>query len=355
MDGALPLPDAGCLARGVAGAVSVRASLLDALHAVGTDCYRLLHGAVEGMPGLTVDRYGPLLLVQTFRGPLADGGLTAIHAAAQEALRVPLVPVWNHRSGARTSADFARHHVPDAAAEALHVGHEAALRLSVCGRHRGLDPLHFLDFRVVRRWLMEHAAGAEVLNLFSYTCSAGVAAAVGGARRVLDVDFASSALAVGARNARLNGVSGDVCERLQSDFFVAARQLAGLPVKGRAARRRRWIRVQPRQFDITVLDPPTFARSPFGTVDLVRDYPSVLKPALLATRPGGTVIAANHVSTVSWSDFERVVLRCAAKAGRPVAHVERLLPEADFPSPDGQPPLKVALLRLASLPTARRG
>jgi len=355
MDVSLPLADAGSLAPAVTRAVAARAPLLEALHAEGTDCYRLLHGAVEGLPGLTVDRYGPLLLVQTFRGPLPRDGITAIHAAAQAALGVPLVPVWNHRAGARTSTDFARHHLPDAAAEAFHIGHESALRLAVRGRHRGLDPLHFLDFRVVRRWLMDHAAGAEVLNLFSYTCSAGVAAAVGGARRVLDVDFASSALEVGARNARLNRVSGDVCERLQSDFFVAARQLAGLPVKGRAARRRRWIRVQPRQFDITVLDPPTFARSPFGTVDLVRDYPSVLKPALLATRPGGTVVAANHVSTVSWSDFEKAVTRCAAKAGRPVAHVERLLPEADFPSPDGQPPLKVALLRLAPGPETRGG
>jgi 23S rRNA (cytosine1962-C5)-methyltransferase len=354
MADAPPLPDAPALGEALTRAVAARAGLLDALHAEGTDCYRLLHGAVEGAPGLTVDRYGPLLLVQTFRAPLPDGGLAALHDAAQAALGLPLVPVWNHRGGARTARDFARFHAVDPAAEAFHTGHEVRLRLAVRARHRGLDPLHFLDFRMVRRWLQEHAAGAEVLNLFSYTCSAGVAAAVGGASRVLDVDFAASALDVGARNARLNKVPASVSERLQSDFFVAARQLAGLPVKGRAARRRRWMRVQPRQFDITVLDPPTFARSPFGTVDLVRDYPSVLKPALLATRPGGTVLAANHVSTVPWADFEKVVRRCAEKAGRPVSHVERLLPESDFPSPDGQPPLKVALLRLAADPAGSR-
>lgn len=348
-----PLPDTTDLLLRLDAALRERVGLLERLHEEQTDCYRLFHGAVEGAPGLTVDRYGPLLLVQTFRSPLPDGALDAVHGAVQAALGVPLLPVWNHRGGARSAKDFDNFHEADAAAAAFHVGQECGARFAVRGRHRGLDPLHFLDFRVVRRWLREHAAGADVLNLFAYTCTAGVAAAVGGASRVLDVDFAASALDVGARNARLNGLAGDAIERLQSDYFVAARQLAGLPVKGRAARRRRWMRVQPRQFDITVLDPPTFARSPFGTVDLVRDYPSVLKPALLATRPGGTLIASNHVSTVSWEDWIRAVRRSADKAGRPIADVQRLMPELDFPSPDGRPPLKVALLRLSEQPGPR--
>lgn len=350
MSDPMPLPDAPELLARLQRALDQRAPLLERLHAEQTDCYRLMHGAVEGAPGLTVDRYGPLLLIQTFRAPLPEGAVEAIQGAVQPALGVPLLPVWNHRGGARTSKDFARFHEADAAAEAFHVGHERGVRFAVRGRHRGLDPLHFLDFRVVRRWLGENARGADVLNLFAYTCTAGVAAAVGGARRVLDVDFASSALDVGARNARLNAVGGEDIERLQSDYFVAARQLAGLAVKGRAARRRRWTRIQPRRFDITVLDPPTFSKSPFGTVDLVRDYPSVLKPALLATRPGGTLIAANHVSTVAWEEWIERVRRSAQKAGRPVDHVERLMPEADFPSPDGRPPLKVALLRLSEDP-----
>jgi 23S rRNA (cytosine1962-C5)-methyltransferase len=348
-----PLPDTPDLLLRVETALADRAALFERLHEEQTDCYRLLHGAVEGAPGLTVDRYGPLLLVQTFRAPLPEGALDALHGAAQAALGVPLLPVWNHRGGARSAKDFERFHAADEAAGAFHVGHEGGTRFAVRGRHRGLDPLHFLDFRVVRRWLGENAAGADVLNLFAYTCTAGVAAAVGGASRVVDVDFAASALDVGARNARLNGLDASTVERLQSDYFVAARQLAGLAVKGRAARRRRWMRVQPRQFDITVLDPPTFAKSPFGTVDLVRDYPSVLKPALLATRPGGTLIASNHVSTVTWEDWIRGVRRSADKAGRPIADVQRLMPELDFPSPDGRPPLKVAVLRLSKDPGAR--
>ena len=70
MDALPPLPDAAALAARLALSVGARTALLDSLHAEGTDCYRLLHGAVEGLPGLTVDRYGPLLVIQTFRSPL---------------------------------------------------------------------------------------------------------------------------------------------------------------------------------------------------------------------------------------------------------------------------------------------
>ncbi|MEC8424752.1 MAG: class I SAM-dependent methyltransferase [Myxococcota bacterium] len=270
------LPGTAVLASRLEAALGRRAALFEQLHDEGTDCYRILHGSVEGAPGLTVDRYGPLLLFQTFRDPLPPGALEALHGPAQAALGLPLLPLWNHRAGARTASDFERFHAADPAVQAYHVGHELGLRVAVRGRHRGLDPLHFLDFRVVRRWLLDHASGADVLNLFAYTGTAGVAAAAGGASHVVDVDFAASALDIGSRNARLNGLPPGRLERLQSDFFVAARQLAGLPVKGRAARRRRGLRIHPRQFDITILDPPPGGRSPFGTVDLVRDYPSVV-------------------------------------------------------------------------------
>ena len=78
----------------------------------------------------------------------------------------------------------------------------------------------------------------------------------------------------------------------------------------------------------------------------MRDYPSLFKPALLATAPGGTIMATNHVSTVSLSDWLDTLRRCADKAGRPLRSVDVLAPEADFPSPDGAHPLKIALARV---------
>jgi 23S rRNA (cytosine1962-C5)-methyltransferase len=115
-------------------------------------------------------------------------------------------------------------------------------------------------------------------------------------------------------------------------------------VDGRGARRVVLpARIRAREFDLVVLDPPTWATTSFGAVDLVRDYQSLFKPSVLATKPGGTILATNHVSTVDLDEWLESLQRCAAKAGRPLSSLEVLTPEADFPSPDGRHPLKVAL------------
>lgn len=324
----------------VARAIDARSALLAQLALEGTDCVRLLHGAVEGRPGLTVDRYGPVLLVQTWREPLAPGELDAIARAVERALGGALAPCWNHRGPARrngvlgSAADDPRLVAP--------IGRELGVLYDVRPRHRGQDPLLFLDARAARRWIRDAARGRTVLNLFAYTCGMGVAAALGGAREVWNVDFARSALEVGRRNAALNAVDPARMHFIAQDVIPIVRQLAGLPVKGRGARRP-FLRVSQREFDVVVLDPPRWARSPFGAVDVVRDYPALFKPALLACAPGGVVLATNHVPAVSIDDWLATLRRTAEKAKRPLAAIDVIAPEADFPSPDGRPPLKIAL------------
>jgi 23S rRNA (cytosine1962-C5)-methyltransferase len=337
-------------------ALARRERLLAESAAEGTDMLRLLHGATEGLPGVTVDRYGDVVLVQTWRGGLAPACLPVIAEMTSAALGAlppatplhgasrppaPLEVVWNHR--ARGAGRYASHHAVEIAeAEGLELG----LRFDARPRHRGLDPLLFLDFRAARRKVREAAGGLEVLNLFAYTCGIGVAAAAGGARHVLNVDFARSALQVGHDNAARNGVSA-AFHTLEADCLPASRLLAGLPVRGRAGRKARVPRVRPHTFDLTILDPPRWATSAFGTVDVVGDYPTVFKPALLATRPGGVVLATHHVASVGWDDWVAVLHRAADKAGRPLASVTRIPVEEDFPSPDGQWPLKLAWCTLA--------
>lgn len=316
----------------VARALARRSGLLEDLAAEGTDCVRLVHGIAEGAPGLAVDRYGPVLLVQTWRAPLAPGELDAI-VRAVEAVVPGLSPVWNHRGDGEGGSKGATPEAP--------VGRELGLTYDVRPRHRGQDPLLFLDFRAARRWVKAHAAGSEVLNLFAYTCGIGVAACAGGAASVLNVDFAVSALEVGRANAERNGIGEDRFAVLRGDALVIARQLAGLPARGRRGREAPPPR-SPRSFDLVVLDPPRWAKSAFGAVDVVRDYPSLFKPAVLATRPGGTVLCTNHVPSVGKAEWHAVLRRTAEKAGRPLSALEDLAVEADFLSFDGAPPLKIA-------------
>jgi len=320
-----------------------RVLLLEQLHAEETNCYRLFHGTNEGVAGLTVDRYGPQLLIQSFHESLTEQRLEQIQQHYAGLFSAEEV-VYNDRSASNSRRQDAQ----DRRGQPF-VGQELGVNYRVKGKHSGQDPFLFLDMRVGRRYVLEHAKNRSVLNLFSYTCGVGICAAVAGASQTINVDFAERNLAIGKENAELNDLSDEQVEFIQSDFFTAAKQFAGIPVKQRVRRGqkpRQFPRLEEQQFDLVYLDPPRWAKSHFGTVDLIRDYPSVLKPSLLATREGGTLVCTNNVAKVPMDEWVSVVKRCAEKAGRPIQDIEFLTPEADFPSPDAQPPLKIAVLHL---------
>src|SRR5690606_30539434 len=179
-------------------ALDNRQSLLTQLHQQGTDCYRLFHGSQEGASGLTIDRYGPQLLVQSFHTRLERDALLELHATVNSRLNLDTLLVYNDRSqgNSRIDRDDAVYKAEDAALHDL-IGHEWGLNYRVRGRHAGQDPLLFLDLRNTRGWVKQHSAGKSVLNLFAYTCGVGLSAAAGGAREVCNLDFAEGNLAVG--------------------------------------------------------------------------------------------------------------------------------------------------------------
>lgn len=324
-------------------ALARRTDLLARLHAEGTDCYRLLHGTAEGAPGLTIDRYGSLLLMQTFREPVAAAVVDQLAALVQKELGLDLAVACNHR-GAAPPPEFVAHE-PTAAALAEHQCHERGATFLQRARHRGQDPWLFLDFRSGRARIEQLSAGKRVLNLFAYTCGIGIAAVRGGTARVQNVDFAQSALDIGLQNAAANGCADARFVVLKSDCLPVLRQLAGIPVQ-RRGKHVPFVPIAREPFDLIVLDPPRLAKTPFGTIDVVHDYQSLFKPALLALADGGAVLATNHVPNVMADPWHDALRRCATKAGRPLRDLEPIAIDSDFPSFDGQPPLKLALARI---------
>jgi len=328
-------------------ALNNRRELLAELDQQGTDCYRLFHGSQEGASCLTIDRYGPHLLVQSFHQSLNREALMQVAEQCRASSGTELLLVYNDRSQGNSRIDRSDP-VYQAEAAALDdlIGHEWGLNYRIRGRHAGQDPLLFLDLRNARGWVKQRSAGKSVLNLFAYTCGVGLSAAAGGAREVVNLDFAEGNLAVGRENGELNPELVPM-QFIQSDYFPAIRQLAGLPINARRGQKLpAYPRLEQRQFDLVLLDPPAWAKSAFGTVDLLRDYQSLLKPALLATAEDGVLICCNNLAKVTLSDWREQVLRCAEKLGRPVRDCQTLTPAADFPSMDGQPPLKTLILQL---------
>lgn len=327
-------------------ALTARTPLIAQLTAERTDAYRLFHGSVEGLSGLTVDRYGDALLAQTFHRSLSAEERAELEAFyANACLGLPLI--LNDRSPANSRI------VNELTPEQIEIAQqprefrELGVKYRFQARHTGQDPWLFLDMRAGRRRVMQEAAGKSLLNVFAYTCGVGVAAAHAGARHVINVDFSESSLAVGKENARLNDLPIRV-RFIKSDAFAALRQYSGIgqPKMVRGKRMPPFPELEAHQFDLVFLDPPRYARSPFGVVDLVKDYPALFKPALLSTAEGGTLICCNNVAQVKRDEWLDQLQRSATKAGRPIREMEWIEPESDFPSPDGNPPLKMALLRV---------
>src|SRR3989338_8504949 len=315
----------------LANALKYCSALLSRLYAEGTDAYRLFHGSVEGHPGLIVDRYGDLLLVQSFHSSLPPPQLAALEAFYAGALP-GLTVVYNDRS--RPNSRIANELSPEilAAAPAPRQARELGVNYRIRGRHAGQDPWLFLDLRAARRRVMREAAGKSLLNLFAYTCGVGVAAAKAGASRVGNVDFSKSSLAVGEKTARLNDLVVEI-SFVRSDVFPALRQLSGLgqPRVARGKRMPPFHKMEKQQFDLVFLDPPRYAKSPFGAGDLVNDYPAVFKPALLCVAEGGAILCCNNAAEVAREAWMDQLQRSARKAGRPIRDSEWILPESDFP------------------------
>ncbi|MDY0012687.1 MAG: class I SAM-dependent methyltransferase [Rhodocyclaceae bacterium] len=334
------LPDA------FAAALAARSDLLVQLEAENTDAYRLFHGSVEGEAGLTVDRYGEVLLVQSFHRSLGEDELAELegfYLAAFPGLEV----IYNDRSRPNSRIFNRLSEEAQARAELPRQIRELGVNYRFQARHGGQDPWLFLDLRAGRRRVMREAQGKSVLNVFAYTCGVGIAAASAGARQVINVDFAESSLAVGKASAGLNAIPISV-RFIKCDAFAALRQYSGIgqPEMVRRKRLPAFPKLEPQKFDLVFLDPPRYAKSPFGVVDLINDYPAIFKPALLATAEGGSLFCCNNVAQVERGAWLEQLERSARKAGRPIREVEWIAPEADFPSPDGQPPLKMALLRV---------
>jgi 23S rRNA (cytosine1962-C5)-methyltransferase len=303
-------------------AFAARQPLIERLHAEDTNAYRLFNGSTEGHPGLTVDRYGDLLLIQTFHEAIDGHDRSEIEAFYAGALP-GLVGIYNDRS--RANSRIVNPLPAEVLAEAHKPRefHEMGLRYLVQGRHAGQDPWLFLDMRAGRRRVMQEAAGKSVLNLFAYTCGIGIAAARAGAAHVVNVDFAETNLKVGKENGRLNDLPIRM-RFVQSDAFAAMRQLAGIgqPNMVRGKKMPAFPKLEKHGFDLVFLDPPRYAKSAFGVVDIVNDYAALMKLALLCTNEGGTLICCNNAAQISREVWADQLQRCATKAGRTIRAIE---------------------------------
>jgi 23S rRNA (cytosine1962-C5)-methyltransferase len=259
--------------------------------------YRLVHAEADGLPGLIVDRFGRVLVVQT-----NAAGMERLLPLVTEALHAQLSPaaiVLRNDSPARSLEGLSLYNqVASGAIDRPVTLDENGVRFHadvIGGQKTGW----FYDQRDNRDFIARLADKARLLDLYCYSGGFAVAAAARGAVSVLGIDRSEAALELAAASARLNGVV-ERCTFQRGDVFAEA---AALAASG-------------ERFDIVIADPPPFARSKRDVPAALRGYRKLARLAAQLTAPGGFVFVASCSHNVGRAEFGEAVRRGLADAGR---------------------------------------
>ncbi|OLQ69492.1 methyltransferase [Photobacterium proteolyticum] len=294
--------------------------LLNELMSPPTEVRRLFHGrgrCWQGLEQLTVDWLSGQVLVSLFKEP-SEPFLAALHNTL-----TTLVSSETWLQSGATSLLLQHRDRQGSPMELLWgesgeyqdvVENGLTFKLDL-GRkqNNGL----FLDMRYGRRWVMEHAAGKRVLNLFAYTCGFSVAAIEGGAEHVVNLDMAKAALSRGRDNHHLNKHDLKKVSFLGHELFKS------------------WGKVRKLgPYDLIIIDPPSFQKGSFA---LTKDYQKILRrlPELLTEK--GQVVACVNDPSVS-SQF---LIDGMATEAPELTYTERLANPPEFKDIDPEGGLKV--------------
>jgi 23S rRNA (cytosine1962-C5)-methyltransferase len=295
----------------VAGALARRAGLAAAKH---TNALRLVHGESDGLPGLVVDRYDDVLVAQFLSAGAERWRETLLDALAEasacEAVFERSDAEVRKLEGLAPRVGFARGN--RAARRCPIIEYGLNFRVDVEG---GQKTGFFLDQRENRQRVRALAAGREVLDGFSYTGGFAIAAATGGARRVLAVESSAPALEVARDNLAANALDAARVEFVKADVFAHLRLL----------------RDQGARFGLVVLDPPKFAPTAAQARNAARAYKDVNLLAFKLLAPGGLLATFSCSGGVSTELFQSIIAGAALDAGAEASIIERFHAAADHP------------------------
>jgi len=275
------------------------------------DC-RLVYGESDHMPGLVVDKYDDHFVVQTYCLAL-DLRLELVVEALRELFDAACVFEKNDfrlrepESLPRREGPLYDSPRPDV------VISESGVRFRVdiaAGQKTG----YYFDHRLTRRKVREMARDKSVLDVFCYTGSFAINAALGGAVRVLALDASEAACQMARVNAELDGVA-DRCEFVTADAFRALAQM----VHSRT------------RFDLVCLDPPAFIKRRREKDAGLRGYRTMNALGMQLLSEGGVLVTSSCSHYLFWQDMLDVLVSAAQDAGRTFTIVERSTQGPDHP------------------------
>ena len=267
---------------------------------------RLINSEADGLPGLVVDRYAGVLVIQ-------------ITSAGIEFHRDTIVKLLAEITGA--ASIYERSDVSVRAKEGLAersgllygaqppnpvIIEENGARFAVDVRHGQKSGFYF-DQRCARAAVAAYADGRTVLNAFSYTGAFAVSALLAGAGHVINIDSSAPALKQAAHNLEMNKIKPERYENRTADVFTE------LVEEG-------------RRFDLVILDPPKFIESQKALVRGCRAYQDIARLGYRLLNPGGLLFNFSCSGLMTPELFQKITADAALDAGvraRLVRHLEQ--------------------------------
>ncbi|MGS2850213.1 class I SAM-dependent rRNA methyltransferase [Bacillus velezensis] len=252
-----------------------------------TSAFRLFNGEGDGIGGVTIDFYDGYLLIQWYSKGIyaykdsmieAIDGLELSYKAIYEKKRFDTAGQYVEDD------DFVKGERGDFPVIVQENGIRYAVDLND-GAMTGI----FLDQRHVRKAIRDkYANGRRVLNTFSYTGAFSVAAALGGAEKTTSVDVANRSLAKTIEQFSANGIDYEAHDIKVMDVF---KYFGYAEKKG-------------LEFDLIILDPPSFARTKKRTFSAAKDYKNLLKETIAITAKNGIIVASTNSSAFNMKKFK---------------------------------------------------
>ena len=296
---------------------------------------RLIFGEADFLPGLTVDKYEDVLVVESLAL-----GIDRLKGEIVELLKEVLA-----EDGIAIRGVFERSDSKERLKEGMErikgfIGEPFDTEVKIIENgvpyyvdvKDGQKTGFFLDQKENRRALQKFCKGADVLDCFTHTGSFALNAARGGARQVLGLDASETGILQARRNAELGGVSDRVSFE-KADVFEA------LPRFEREG----------RQFDVVILDPPAFAKSRSSIKNAQKGYREINRRGMALVRPGGFLMTCSCSHFMTEDLFKGMLHQSARDAHCRVREVEFRAQAPDHPilwAADETYYLKFAILQI---------
>jgi len=277
-----------------------------------TNAWRLVHGESDGLPGLIIDRFNRVVVLQAFSAGM-DCHLPLVSEVIDELLQPEAIVVRNESQlreleGLPLYKDI----VKGERENTRQIIHDAGISFDV-DLYEGQKTGFFLDQRENRRFIRSFSEKADVLDVFTNDGGFALNALHGGAHSAIMLDISEETLKRAEKNALLNGF--DNFSLIAGDAFSLLNTMTEAK----------------EQFDIVVLDPPSFTKSRKNLPAALKAYKRLNKLGLQLVKPGGFLATASCSHHVSEEDFLNAIHQAALSAGRQLRMIHKNSQPPDHP------------------------